>query len=166
MRAAPQTSSQRPRTIRRPRATVALPHSTSAEDYLERIHDLIENKGYARMVDIAHTLGVSQPSVTAMAQKLADGGFLNYEKYRGLRLTPQGQKVALRIKKRHALLKRFLSLLGLDEDTQEQDIEGLEHSLSPETLARLTELTRFLEQRPQLLAEFARRAPPDKAAEA
>ena len=101
-----------------------------------------------------------------MAQKLADGGFLNYEKYRGLRLTPQGQKVALRIKKRHALLKRFLSLLGLDEDTQEQDIEGLEHSLSPETLARLTELTRFLEQRPQLLAEFARRAPPDKAAEA
>src|SRR5271170_5378945 len=58
--------------------------SQSAEDYLERIHALIQEKGYARVVDIASSLQVKQASVTSMVQKLAELGYLNYEKYRGL----------------------------------------------------------------------------------
>ena len=66
--------------------------SQTAEDYLERIHELIEEKGYARVVDIASSLRVKQASVTSMVQKLAELGYLNYEKYRGLVLTEKGDR--------------------------------------------------------------------------
>ena len=99
--------------------------SQSAEDYLERIQELIEEKGYARVVDIAESLQVRQASVTSMVQKLAELGFVNYEKYRGLILTDQGREVARRIQTRHATLSRFFSLFGLDADTQRRDIEGM-----------------------------------------
>jgi Mn-dependent DtxR family transcriptional regulator len=128
----------------------------STEDYLERIGELIERKGYARVVDIAAVLEVSQPSVTAMVQRLAEAGYLNYEKYRGLVMTEAGRAVGQRVRDRHAALQRFLSLLGLDAETQETDIEGWEHCLSAATLARLVELADFLETNPTVLAAFRR----------
>ncbi len=132
---------------------VATP-SQSAEDYLERIHELIEEKGYARVVDIASSLKVRQASVTSMVQKLGDLGFLKYEKYRGLILTEPGREVARRIKRRHETLARFFSLFGLNEDTQRKDIEGIEHHLSPETLATLADLAAFFEGNPKVLERF------------
>jgi Mn-dependent DtxR family transcriptional regulator len=128
--------------------------SQSAEDYLERIYALIEEKGYARVVDIASSLKVKQASVTSMVQKLAELGFLNYEKYRGLVLTEKGRTVACRIKKRHQTLARFFSLFGLDEQTQQQDIEGIEHHLSAETVEVLSDLARFFEEHPEMLKAF------------
>ena len=128
--------------------------SQSAEDYLERIHALIQEKGYARVVDIASTLEVRQASVTSMVQKLAELGYLNYEKYRGLILTEKGRAVACRIKKRHQTLSRFFSLFGLDEQTQQQDIEGIEHHLSAETVEVLSNLAKFFEDNPQMLKAF------------
>ncbi len=128
--------------------------SQSAEDYLERIEALIREKGYARMVDIASSLRVKQASVTSMVQKLAEAGYVNYEKYRGLMLTDKGRAVASRIKKRHETLSRFFSLFGLDEQTQQQDIEGIEHHLSPETVEILSNLARFFEDDPAMLKAF------------
>ena len=59
------------------------PHTTTAvQDYLEQIHQLIEAKGYARAVDIAANLGVSQASVSAMIQRMDAEGYVIYEKYR------------------------------------------------------------------------------------
>src|ERR1700704_3573711 len=104
--------------------------SQSAEDYLERIHELIEEKGYARVVDIARSLQVKQASVTVMVQKLDDLGYVNYQKYRGLVLTKKGKAIATKIQKRHETLSRFFSLFGLDPQTQQMDIEGIEHHLS------------------------------------
>jgi Mn-dependent DtxR family transcriptional regulator len=152
----PNRQNRKPRS-RTPAATPGKLPSISTEDYLERIGELIERKGYARVVDIAEVLEVSQPSVTAMVQRLAEAGYLNYEKYRGLVLTNKGRTLALQIKHRHATLKRFLSLLGLDEQTQEDDIEGWEHCLSTATLERLADLTDFLEAHPDALASFLRR---------
>src|ERR1051325_8417875 len=114
--------------------------SQSAEDYLERIHALIEEKGYARVVDIASSLQVKQASVTNMVQKLGESGYLKYEKYRGLILTDQGREVARRIRNRHETLTRFFSLFGLDAESQRQDIEGIEHHLSPDTVEILSDL--------------------------
>lgn len=128
--------------------------SASGEDYLERIDELIDSKGYARVVDIAERLKVSQPSVTAMVKRLAEAGYLRYERYRGLIMTERGRAVARGIKDRHATLQRCLSLLGVDAATQERDIEGLEHSLSATTLQRLAELADFLESRPDVLKDF------------
>jgi Mn-dependent DtxR family transcriptional regulator len=139
-------------------STSSLP-SQSAEDYLERIHELIEEKGYARVVDIALSLDVKQASVTSMVQKLGELGYLNYEKYRGLILTEKGRAVACLIQQRHETLSRFFSLLGLDEETQRHDIEGIEHHLSPATVACLADLTGFLESHPEVLKAFLRSRP-------
>jgi DtxR family transcriptional regulator, manganese transport regulator len=142
------------RRLKAPPSPSRMSPSISNEDYLERIHELIERTGHARVVDIAACLAVSQPSVTAMVKKLAGRGFLKYRKYRGLVMTDKGREVAQRIKNRHATLQRFLSLLGVDAVTQEQDIEGLEHCLSEATLQRLAELAAFFESRPDVLREF------------
>jgi Mn-dependent DtxR family transcriptional regulator len=128
--------------------------SQSAEDYLERIHELIEEKGYARVVDIASSLKVKQASVTSMVQKLGEAGYLKYEKYRGLILTARGREVARKIQQRHETLSRFFSVFGLDAETQRRDIEGIEHHLSGETLEVLAGLAQFFEQNPGVLESF------------
>jgi Mn-dependent DtxR family transcriptional regulator len=128
--------------------------SQSAEDYLERIHELMEKKGYARVVDIASSLHVKQASVTSMVQKLAEAGYLKYEKYRGLMLTERGREVARKIQSRHVTLSRFFSLFGLDTETQRQDIEGIEHYLSPATVEILADLAQFFEANPDMLKTF------------
>ncbi len=128
--------------------------SQSAEDYLERIDELIEEKGYARVVDIASSLKVKQASVTSMVQKLGEAGYLKYEKYRGLILTDKGREVARKIRKRHETLSRFFSLFDLDAESQRQDIEGIEHHLSPDTVGILADLAHFFEQHPEMLKLF------------
>lgn len=128
--------------------------SQSAEDYLERIHELIEEKGYARVVDIASSLNVKQASVTNMVQKLGELGYLSYEKYRGLVLTDEGREIARKIQRRHETLSRFFSLFGLDPEVQRKDIEGIEHHLSPATLACLNDLAQFFEDNPAVLKRF------------
>src|SRR6266404_4762447 len=128
--------------------------SQSAEDYLERIDELIEEKGYARVVDIASSLKVKQASVTSMVQKLGEAGYLKYEKYRGLILTDPGREVAREIRNRHETLSRFFSLFGLDAESQRQDIEGIEHHLSPDTVEILSDLARFFEEHPETLKQF------------
>jgi len=138
-----------------PTPTHASP-SQSAEDYLERIHELIERKGYARVVDIAASLKVRQASVTNMVKKLGHAGYVQYEKYRGLVLTDRGREVAHRIQSRHETLSRFFSLFGLDAETQRLDIEGIEHHLSPATLEMLADLVRFFEASPDALHAFQR----------
>ena len=128
--------------------------SQSAEDYLERIHELIESKGTAHVADIAQSLNVGQPSVTSMVQKLADDGYLRYEKYRSLTLTDAGRAVAERIRDRHTVLASFFTLFDLDDETQSRDIEGIEHHLSSDTLNTLADLTAFFEEHPKILAQF------------
>jgi Mn-dependent DtxR family transcriptional regulator len=119
-------------------AKTAQPKLTqSIEDYLERIHELIEGKGYARVSDIADELKLSRPSVSLMVQRLSRLGFVVYEKYRGITLTERGQEVARRIQCRHVILTEFFTLLGLDLAVVAKDVEGIEHHLSAESLARL-----------------------------
>ena len=116
----------------------------------------MEGKGYARVVDIASSLKVKQASVTSMVQKLAEQGYLHYEKYRGLILTDKGRAVAQRIQQRHATLSRFFSLFGLDAATQQADIEGIEHHLSPATVTCLADLAEYFERNPAVLEKFSK----------
>lgn len=128
--------------------------SAAVEDYLERILDLINTKGYARVVDIARSLNISQASVTNMVQKLDAEGLLKYEKYRGLVLTTAGETLARNITRRHQLLTDFLKLLGLDDTTIYHDVEGMEHHISPSTLRAIEALTEQLERQPAMLARI------------
>ena len=88
------------------------PATSAVEDYLERILELINTKGYARVVDIAARLGISQASVTNMVQRLDSEGLLQYEKYRGLILTTAGEELARNITRRHEVLTEFLTCSG------------------------------------------------------
>lgn len=127
------------------------PITQSVEDYLERIHQLIEEKGYARVSDIAKALGLSRPSVSVMVQRLDRLGLLDYEKYRGLRLTKAGREAALRIRRRHATLTEFFTLLEIAPDIIERDVEGIEHHISSETLRRIELLVAHWQATPAAL---------------
>jgi Mn-dependent transcriptional regulator len=132
----------------------ALGSSAAVEDYLERILELINSKGYARVVDIAAALKISQASVTNMIQRLDAEGLLKYEKYRGLILTAAGKNLARKIAHRHKLLTDFLTLLGLDQRIIYHDVEGMEHHVSPPTLRAIEALTAQLRRRPALRAQL------------
>lgn len=140
------------------------PASSAVEDYLEQILELIRTKGYARVVDIADRLSISQASVTNMIQRLDAEGFLHYEKYRGLILTQAGEDLAKNITRRHRLLTEFLQLLGLAEATIYQDVEGMEHHLSPETVRAIESLTARLKDQPELLQRVREDAAKDDPA--
>jgi Mn-dependent DtxR family transcriptional regulator len=120
------------------------------EDYLEVIYELIQYKGYATTIDISEYLNVSSPSVTKMVQKLNESGHLNYEKYRGIRLTEKGILVAKSIRERHGLLAEFLKIIGVDEDTANKDAEGIEHYLQPKTLGKLESFIKDIKEKGEI----------------
>jgi len=125
--------------------------SRAQDDYLEQILKLIEEKGYARVVDVARNLGIAQASVTNMIQRLDADAMVVYEKYRGVVLTEEGERIARAITRRHESLATFLRLFGLDEATIHEDVEGMEHHVSAETLSAIQALTAELERQPALL---------------
>ena len=133
-----------------PQSTMANPlcDLTRVEDYLEVIYDLIETKGYARSVDIAQRLGVKTPSVTNMIQKLDGMGLVAYERYRGLKLTDKGEKMARFTQQKHALIVRFLRVLGIEEKTARMDAEGIEHHIHKESFNRIEHFVNFVADHP------------------
>ncbi len=138
-------------TVPTPRTAAGGGSSRAQEDYLEQIFNLIEEKGYARVVDVAKNLGIAQASVTNMIQRLDSEGLVLYEKYRGVVLTEAGTQIARHIIRRHDSLATFLRLFDLDEDTIYEDVEGMEHHISSETLSAFQCLTAELERQPALL---------------
>lgn len=142
-------------TTRKPKTT-ALIRSESTEDHLERIQDLIDQKGYARVADVASVLELSTSAVSNMVRRLARRGFVNYERYRGFTLTPTGREVAQHVKARHQTLAEFLGLLGLDPDTINREVEDIEHHLRPETLKTFSQLVAFWRAQPEQLHAFRR----------
>lgn len=132
-----------------------MPVTPSQEDYVEAIWGLIRNKGYARVSDIADRLGINSASVSKMLRKLDEDGVLVYEKYRGLNLTPEGFTQGQMLYERHKLLEAFLGYLGLSDGTAiHETVEGIEHHFSPDALAQVEMLVRYIQMRPQWWQEF------------
>lgn len=112
--------------------------SENAEDYLACIYDLSKGDGPVKTTEIAARLQLSPASVTEMTQKLSNEGFLNYERYKGVTLTPKGHRVAERIKRRHRMLERFLvDILGVSKDRGHEEAMKLEHTVSDDSVDRL-----------------------------
>jgi len=141
-----------PRTSRIARDT----RSESTEDHLERIQELVERVGYARVSDLAEALGLSRSTVSNMVRRLARRGFVNYQRYRGFTLTEQGREVAAHIKDRHRTLTELLTLMGLEPETIEDEVEDIEHHLRPQTLAALGKLVSYWKAHPEHLQSFLR----------
>lgn len=124
------------------------------EDYIELIFNLIQTKGYARVTDLAETLEVHPSSVTKMVQKLDRDEYVHYEKYRGFVLTDKGTKVGKRLLFRHELLEEFLEIIGVETDRIYDDVEGIEHHLSWNSIDRIGDLVRYFEENEQRVNEL------------
>ena len=126
----------------------------SMEDHIEQIYLLIDQKGYARVSDIAEALSVLPSSVTKMVQKLDKDGYLVYERYRGLTLTSKGTKLGKRLVDRHSLLEKLLRLIGVNEELIYHDVEGIKHHLSWNSIDRIADLIQVLEENPEFLQKL------------
>jgi DtxR family Mn-dependent transcriptional regulator len=110
------------------------------EDYLKTIYDLTASNGRATTNQIAERMEVTPASVTNMVQKLAstEPPLLDYRKHRGVKLTPEGEKVALEIIRHHRLLEMFLhQTLGYTWDEVHDEADRLEHVISEEFEERI-----------------------------
>jgi len=126
------------------------------EDYVEIIYELIREKGYAKPVDIASHLHVTAPTVTGMLDRLRREQLLIHEKYGGIVLTEKGNRMAHTLGQRHAILVRFLRLIGVDEARAQRDTEGLEHYVAPGTLEQLARFVDHAEANPDWWNQFRR----------
>ncbi len=127
----------------------------NTEDYLERMYRLIEEKGFARMVDIADALHVQPSSVTHMIQRMDEKGYVRYEKYRGVTLTETGRRIGRKMVRRHRDLTKLLCILGVaGDDVIFEDVEGIEHHLSPSSMKRIREFVRFVEANPEWWKQY------------
>ena len=106
----------------------------SAEDYLEAILMLHQQKGYARSVDIAAKLNVTKPSVSIAMKRLRENGYILMDEENLITLTPQGEAIARRILERHRTLAAMLTALGVDEKTALEDACKIEHDISEKSL--------------------------------
>ena len=114
--------------------------SPSLEDYLETVFKLTNDDTGVRTTDIAAELGVSKASVNQAVGLLSDRGYVRQERYGPVYLTENGKIRARTIYKRHQIIKAFLiSILGVDEQTAEEDACNIEHVISKETMDRLTD---------------------------
>jgi DtxR family transcriptional regulator, manganese transport regulator len=107
----------------------------TAQDYVEAIADLSVSLGEARVVDLARRLGVTHVTVNRTLARLRQAGYVNTKPYRAIFLTDAGHKLAEECKRRHETVVAFLHSLGVSEKTAAMDAEGIEHHVSPETLA-------------------------------
>ena len=107
----------------------------TAQDYVEAIADLKTAGGEARVVDLARRLGVTHVTVNRTLSRLQRAGYVNTQPYRAIFLTDAGRKLAEESKRRHETVVAFLRALGVPQKAAEMDAEGIEHHVSPETLA-------------------------------
>ncbi len=111
----------------------------TAEDYVEAIASLLAEKGICRVVDLARRFDVSHVTVTKIIARLKESGLVVSEPYKPLELTDLGQRLANKSRKRHQTVYEFLLAIGVREAVAASDSEGIEHHVSPETLAAMQE---------------------------
>ena len=110
----------------------------SVEDYLKAIYQLSPEGRPASTSEIAHLLALSPPSVTGMVKKLSEHGLLDHIPYRGVQLTGEGRRAALRMIRRHRLIEAYLvEFLGYSWDAVHEEAERLEHAVSDTMVDRM-----------------------------
>ena len=112
----------------------------SVEDYLKAIYRLSGDIRPASTSEIAQHLALAPASVSGMIKRLSEQGLLEHERYRGVQLTPEGRRVALRMLRRHRLIESYLvAHLGYSWDTVHDEAERLEHAVSDDLVERMAD---------------------------
>ena len=110
-----------------------------AEDYVEAIAAIIDEHGQCRAVDLSRQFEVSHVTVNRTIGRLQRDGLVTSEPYAPVELTDKGRLIARDSQHRHETVHEFLLMLGVSERTATIDTEGIEHHVSPETLAKMQE---------------------------
>jgi DtxR family Mn-dependent transcriptional regulator len=119
------------------------------EDYLRIIYEIENEKGYARLKDVASRLNVRPPTAEEMLRKLNDMNLIVHEKYGGIRLTKKGREIAEAIEKRFQYVRRFLQILLVPNDVAARDAHIIEHRLHPKTLLQIIRFVEFISSHPE-----------------
>lgn len=115
--------------------------SENVEEYLECIWELSQKNTPVKTKDMAEKMNVSPASVTEMMQRLAEMGYVNYERYKGVTLTESGNKIGAKIKRKHRLMERFLvDVIGLKKEESHEEACRMEHNLSDESERRICQM--------------------------
>jgi DtxR family Mn-dependent transcriptional regulator len=114
------------------------PLTRSVEDYLKAIYRLSPEGRPASTSEIAHLLELSPASVSGMVKRLSEQGLLEHVPYKGVQLTDDGRRAALRMVRRHRLIEAYLvAFLGYTWDTVHDEAERLEHAVSDALVERM-----------------------------
>ena len=111
----------------------------SAENYLETILMLKEEKGAVRSIDIARKMDFSKPSISRAMSLLRENGYITMDKEGLIDLTGAGMEIASRIYERHRFLCKWLVALGVSPETASEDACRIEHDVSDETFQKIKE---------------------------
>ena len=108
--------------------------SEAIEDYAKAIYALSQQRqGPVLNGEVAERLGVTPATATSMLKKLGEMGLVDYLPYKGVTLTPAGERVALEVIRHHRLIEAYLSeALGMPSDRVHDEAEVLEHYISEE----------------------------------
>jgi len=121
--------------------------SATLEDYVEAIAHLVAEKGVARVRDISRALSVHKSTVTAALKTLTEKNLVNYAPYEAATLTPQGERVAEEVIRRHEVIQRFLSeVLCLDSAEAQENACRMEHVMGRNVLQRLSLFAEFVKE--------------------
>jgi DtxR family Mn-dependent transcriptional regulator len=132
--------------------------TASMEDYLEAVAMLRGKGKVVRVSQISRKLKVTMPSVTSALKKLSERELVEHERYGHIKLTPEGDKVARDVIRRHEALTRFfVQALSIDRQTAEEDACKIEHVISPFSLERVIKFIEFIEACPLGEANFPKR---------
>ncbi len=113
-------------------------HATeTAEDYVEAIAEIVVANQKCRLIDLARRFAVSHVTASRIITRLSSEGLVATEPYGPISLTSAGQAMADRARKRHEIVFQFLIAIGVDSKTAALDAEGIEHHVSPKTLAKM-----------------------------
>ncbi len=127
------------RWTKREKGAAAVKIQESAEDYLEAILILKNEKGLVHSIDVARHLGYSKPSVSRAVKLLRTEGHLSVDPTGALELTSSGREIAERIYERHRLLTLWFTELGVSPAQAAQDACRVEHDISDQTFQKLKE---------------------------
>lgn len=128
--------------------------SASMEDYIEMIYRLSTDAGFTRIHELSGALHVRQSSATKMVQRLAQRGYIQYQKYGFLKLEPKGERMGKWLLERHHIIEQFLQVIGVPDSMVLDETEKTEHMFSARTVLCLKHFLRFLTEHPEWLNEY------------
>jgi Mn-dependent DtxR family transcriptional regulator len=129
--------------------------TASMEDYIEMIFRLTVTNGFTRINELSQSLNIQPSSATKMVQRLAEMGYIKYEKYGFIMLEEKGKTIGSWLLKRHNIIENFIRIIGVGDSKILQETEKIEHTLSNETTACFDRFVIFLQSNPDIISRYA-----------